>query len=137
MDFLRSMFATPEAQEGAYPWAATLAGHGFVGVLLLAFCGALAWTFCAGLRRLAVIPARRPSTYALIWALVLYAIWEGAQVAIMGGGIGDAATDWVAVACGVVIGWGAWRALLGPIAIAAFLFLALLVDGVRRRTPFN
>ena len=57
MEFLQSMFLTPEAQIGAYPWAATFAGHAFVGVILLALFGALAWSFCAALRRRAVIPA--------------------------------------------------------------------------------
>lgn len=133
MEFLRSMFLTPEAQPGAYPWASALFGHAFVGVVLLAVTGALVWAICAVLRRVGVAPAWRPSSHALGLTLVLYAAWEGAQVALVGGGVGDAVVDWLAVACGALIAWGAWRTLIIPVGFGLLLLLAVLIDGLLAR----
>lgn len=133
MEFLRSMFQTPEAQIEAYPWASALVGHFAVGVILMALVGAVAWAVIAFWRALGRDAPWQPSRVALVACCGGYALWEIAQIVLAGGGIGDALVDWLAVACGALVAFGAWGQLIGPILFGLALLFALLIDGVTKR----
>nr|WP_111300380.1 hypothetical protein [Paracoccus saliphilus] len=112
---IRDMLRTPEAQLDPYIWGAALLGHFAIGVFLTALVG---WR--AGAWRGAAIVS---VSYLLLW--------EGAQLAFFGGGLGDSLVDAAAVACGAVVAAAAWRNEGGAVAAALALLAAIGIRGRR------
>jgi len=116
----------PEAQAGAYEWAAVLLAHGLIGLALVAVvAAALEWLTGDHIDDLGLL--------SWLAVVVCYAvIWEGA-VQAFGAGPMDAAVDTFAVACGGFLGLSAWmrRGVLMAVGIAAFSAVAFA--GIWRR----
>ncbi|TJZ86171.1 hypothetical protein [Paracoccus hibiscisoli] len=117
LDLIRDMLTSPGSPADAYGWGAALLAHAFIGVILTALIG-----WIAGAWRGAAIAS---GGYLLIW--------EGAQIAIFGGGVPDGLVDAAAVACGAVVAAGAWRNRGAAVGAALALLAVIGIAGVRRR----
>ena len=108
---------TPEAQVGAYEWAAVLLAHGFIGLALVA---ALAWA--------------TGRMWAAFWAVSVgyLGLWEGA-VQDFGAGMADALVDTFAVAAGGLAGISAWARRGAGVVVSLALMAWVLASGVRSR----
>lgn len=115
--FILDMLRTPDAQESAHYWLATLIGHFGVGLFLTALLG-----WAAGVWRAAVIVS-----------VVYLLAWEGAQLALYDADLSDSLVDAAGVACGAFVAAGAWRNRGAAVAAALSVMVAIGVSGIKRR----
>lgn len=108
---------TPEAQAGAYEWAAVLLAHGFIGLALVAV---VAWA------------TGRPMLAWFAVVAVYLLLWE-VMVQRVGAGWDDALTDTFAVAAGALAGVSAWARRGWALAVSLAAMAGVLVLGVRGR----
>ena len=122
-DRVNRMIFPPTSEADPAYWSAVFAGHAFIGVVLTAIA--------------AVVVARRFNGVPVIigaWVAVLgYAVlWEGLYQRL-GAGLGDAAVDTLAVACGAAVAVCAERRWWRGAALAMAVAIASLWLGIRRR----
>lgn len=128
VDFLRSMFAAPEAQADAYVWAAALMGHWAIGAGLVAIVMAI-W-------------GRAAWDAATIVSVAYLAGWEGGQlfgaawdlsVAITTLLLWESVLDWTAVTLGAITAAAVWQHRRRIIGAAVAATVVILTAGTARR----
>lgn len=117
---------TPEAQAGAYEWAAVLLAHAAIGLGLTALVAAL-------IEVVAGEYLRRVGGLALGLVALTYGLaWEG-LVQGYGAGLGDAAVDTAAVVLGGALGLAAWARSAAFLALSLLALAGIALAGIRRR----
>lgn len=117
---------TPEAQTGAYEWAAVLLAHATIGLGLTAFAA-------AALEAVAGRALRHTGPAALAIVALAYGLaWEG-LVQGYGAGLADAAVDTAAFAIGGALGLSAWMRRAGLVALSALSLAGIALAGIRGR----
>jgi hypothetical protein len=116
------MIFAPENPADAAEWAAVLAGHFGLGIVLACVAGATVGRFFG-----------RPALSGAQIASVAYAgLWEGLWQRL-GAGIGDAALDSFAVACGAFAAAALWERKGAWLAGAVVAVSAVMARGIGRR----
>lgn len=138
--FIIDLLRSPDAQQDAYTWGAALLGHFAIGLFVTAALAGGSALLTTVSRWIAKWFGSAPTIPRIdIWksaALVgvgYLALWEGAQLALFGGGIADGLVDTAAVTCGAVVAAGAWRNRGAAVGSALALLAVIGVAGVRKR----